>query len=108
MSDVYGSPEMIEEYQAELWNLRQEAAEIQKQIDELEGKKNENTKTELQKRIKQVEDTLEETISARVYGSPEIIKRHRERISDLEQERDSLVNELQQLDDIEAVELEEE
>lgn len=37
-SCVYGSPEIIEEYGRETWRMRQEAEEIQKQLDEL-GKK---------------------------------------------------------------------
>ena len=103
MSEVYGSPETIEAYNEETWQLRKEAAEIQRQIEALEG----NRKKELRKRIDEIEATLEERISARVYGSPEIIQRHRERISELEHERDSLVNELQDLDDVEAIEIEE-
>ena len=106
MSDVYGSPEVIEEYQAETQRLRLEAAEIQKQIDAIEGKTPKNRK-ELQRRIEEIETTLQETISARVYGSPEVLQRHHERISTLEHERDSLRNELDALDDTEPVEIEE-
>ena len=106
MSDVYGSPEMIEEYQAETQQLRLEAAEIQRQIDAIEGKTPKNRK-EIQQRLEEIETTLQETISARVYGSPEVLQRHHDRISTLEHERDSLRNELDALDDVEPIEIEE-
>ena len=101
MEDVYGSPELIEKYAAETNSLRIEAAEIQKQIDAIEGKTPKKSKKELQKRIDQIESTLKEREKACVYGSPEVMARYRSRNNELRREKDSLQKELDALDGVE-------
>ena len=72
MSDVYGSPEVIDSYQAETQELRERAVEIQRQIDELEGKK--NAGSSIKKAREDVDSVIEEIIPAPVYGSPEVMQ----------------------------------
>lgn len=72
-SEVYGSPEVMDSYNAETQELRREAAEIQRQIDELEGKKNTVTRPTSRGR-RDVDSVLEETIPACIYGSPEVMQ----------------------------------
>lgn len=100
MSDVYGSPEVIEVYSADLQQLRREADEIRKQIDALEGNSS-SKKSELENRIHEIETTLQQTTSACVYGSPEVMQKRSERINQLKHERDSLQNELDKLNNAE-------
>lgn len=101
MEDVYGSPELIEKYAAETNSLRLEAAEIQKQIDAIEGKTPKKNRKELQNRIEQIESTLKERERSCVYGSPEVMDRYRARNNELRMEMDSLQKELDALDDAE-------
>jgi len=72
MSDVYGSPEVIDSYQAETQELRERAVEIQRQIDELEGKK--NVGSSIKKAREDVDSVIEEIIPAPVYGPPEVMQ----------------------------------
>lgn len=72
MSDVYGSPEVIDSYQAETQELRERAVEIQRQIDELEGKK--NVGSSIKKARGDVDSVIEEIIPAPVYGPPEVMQ----------------------------------
>lgn len=76
MSCVYGSPEIIHEYGQETMRMRQEADSLQNLLDNGYGANNGKKKSELKKRLNEINRIIEEREMEDVYGSPEIIEKY--------------------------------
>ena len=95
---VYGSPEILAQYQAETYRM-------QSQLDTINAKLGENIDLErsarrvaLQERIVELQAALQRREGACVYGSPEIIEEYGRETNRMRQEVKSLQQQIKDLD----------
>ena len=94
MSCVYGSPEVMQSYSATTRAMRQEADSLQNVLMNML----ESEKQSLNERLESIEETLSGRSGAKVYGSPEMINKYNARNKDLQEKRDSILNEINKID----------
>ena len=94
MSCVYGSPEVLQEYSAHTRELRHEADSMQNLLINML----ESEKQSLNERLESIDETIRGRSGAKVYGSPEMIKKYNARNKDLQEKRASIQNEIDKID----------
>ncbi len=99
MAAVYGSPEIIANYQAETYRLQYQVDSINSLLGKNVDMEKSRQRLALQQRIADLQQVLQYREGACVYGSPEIIQEYGEETRRLRQEVEDLNEQLRKLDE---------
>ena len=99
MAAVYGSPDIIANYQAETCRLRYEVDSINKRLGQNVDMEKSKQRLNLQQQIAELQKALQRREGACVYGSPEVIQRYGEETRRMRQEVEDLREQLKKLND---------
>jgi hypothetical protein len=102
MAAVYGSPEVLANYAAETYRLRNQLDSINYKLGKDVDLEKSARRLELQERIAELQGALQRREGACVYGSPEIIEEYGHETQRMRNEVESLRKELRDLNDPEG------
>lgn len=102
MAAVYGSPEVLANYAAETYRLRNQLDSINYKLGEDVDLEKSARRVELQERIAELQAALQRREGACVYGSPEIIEEYGRETRRMRDEVEALRKELRDLNDPEG------
>lgn len=102
MAAVYGSPEVLANYAAETYRLRNQLDSINYKLGEDVDLEKSARRLELQQRIAELQGALQRREGACVYGSPEIIEEYGRETRRMRDEVEALRKELRDLNDPEG------
>lgn len=102
MAAVYGSPEVLANYAAETYRLRNQLDSINYKLGEDVDLEKSARRLELQQRIAELQAALQRREGACVYGSPEIIEEYGRETRRMRDEVEALRKELRDLNDPEG------
>lgn len=101
MAAVYGSPDIIANYQAETYRLQYQVDSINERLGKNVDMEKSKQRYDLQQRLAQVLRELQYREGACVYGSPEVIQRYGEETNRLRQEAEEIRNQIKELGNVE-------
>lgn len=98
MAAVYGSPEVIASFKAETYRLRHEVDSLNNLLGKNVDMEKSTLLYRLQTRLAELKASLQYIEGAKVYGPPEIIKKHEDEADRLREEAQSVEKQIEELE----------